>query len=404
VGEIKPTGEGLANRVSGRPDYADLPPVALTYMARGYSYWEAEDLATVKVELCHVLDRVFEAVDFSGDFDGFATLVGQAMAGLSLYSIERRSARWHGKSTYDGIPIDAIEAWAATYTEGAIKYGAYNWRKGLKIRNLISHAIGHVYLLADDDCHEDHFGHFLWNCGTAIWMAKNRPELDDRFGSPLAPKGAAQPARQPAQSQIAATKPLAGDTENACSVSGSEPTPIDTFLILSESIEEARTWAKANGFCACEKIYLAGKQWVWCNCREVADHYEGSKVVILPSGDAPTKTMTYIKSYLLSKIKSGELCLPTGFPSHQCRAGFVLVCSGSMEAALQWANQHSIPHALLMWASDPSKVQGLGEGAYVVDLLETATNEPLPASIWFARSEALRRVAFREFIMWKDLV
>lgn len=428
MGEIKPTGEGLANRESGRPDYADLPPLALTYMARGYSFWEAEDLDTVKVELCHVLDRVFEAVDFSGDFDGFATLVGQAMAGLSLHVIERRSARWFGKSTYDGIPIDAIEAWAATYTEGAAKYGANNWRKGLKIRNLLSHAIGHIYLLADDDCSEDHFGHFLWNCGTAIWMAKNRPELDDRFGSPLAPKIVGPAGERVSQGSVAAakprlfaaTKPLASDPEEPCLISGCD-TPaiqtidftssslagdshIDTFLILSETMEEARVWAKANGFSSSERVHISGRQWVWCNCREVADHHVGAKVVILPSGSAPTKYMSYVRSYLMTKISSGELHPPTGFPSHQCRVGSIAVCAESRMAALRWADEHSIPHTLLIWLNNLSQLRGLSPGTYVVDLLETSTNELLPTSLWLVRSEVLQYVASSKFIMWKDLV
>lgn len=418
MGEIKPTGEGLANRECGRPDYADLPPLALSFMAQGFPYWE-EDPEQDKVELCYILDRLFEAIEFSGDFLGFARLIGQAMAGMSVYMLGHRSARWHGYETYDSVPRQAVERWAATYTEGAAKYGAYNWRKGLKIRNLLSHAIGHVYLLADDNRSENHFGHFLWNCGTAIWMARNRPELDDRFGSPLAPKGATLSNKQAEQNLTATMKPLVGKPEKPCSISGCDApaiqtidptssslagsTPIDTFLILSQGLNEAREWAKANGFCVVEKTPIAGRQWVWCNCQEVIDHYVGAKVVILPSGDAPTKAMRSIKAYLTAKINSGELHTPADFPSHQCRVGPVAVWAESDKAALRWADAHNVPHDLIIRVDKLSQLRDLPPGTYVVDLLETCIGL-LPARLWLVRSELLQHVASGKFVMWEDTV
>jgi hypothetical protein len=182
--EIKPTGDGLANRESGRPDYADIPPIALQYWATGYTYWEAEPEAALP-ELCHVLDRVFEAIDSTAGFEQFAELLGQAMAGLSIHMLGERASRHSGRRTYDSIQRGAVDRLGETFAEDAKKYGAFNWRKGLPLRNLLSHAIGHIYLLADGNTSENHLGHFLWNCAVAIYMAKHRPELDDRYRSPL---------------------------------------------------------------------------------------------------------------------------------------------------------------------------------------------------------------------------
>lgn len=77
------------------------------------------------------------------------------------------------------LPIDALHAWAAAFAEGTAKYGENNWLLGFKVSGLIDHALEHLFKHTAGDRSEDHLGHALWNIGTAIYMTKHRPELDD---------------------------------------------------------------------------------------------------------------------------------------------------------------------------------------------------------------------------------
>lgn len=190
--EIKPTGEGLAVREAGRPEYADIPYCALIEFAKGYGYWEGED-QSLTPRVCNVVDRLYEFLDCTNS-ERSLELLGQAMAGMALTLLGNRDEKVIGFQAVDAIHFDAVEAIAATFTEGAAKYGQDNWRNGLKVRGLMSHALRHAFQVASGDESENHLGHFLWNCAVAIYMLKNRPELDDRYrGKPAPTSGLAVP-------------------------------------------------------------------------------------------------------------------------------------------------------------------------------------------------------------------
>ena len=84
-----------------------------------------------------------------------------------------------GKGRYDLIPWDAIHELAIHCEQGAKKYGERNCEKGIPIHSLIDSAIRHLscYLRGMKD--EPHLRAALWNIAFAIWMEKNRPDIEE---------------------------------------------------------------------------------------------------------------------------------------------------------------------------------------------------------------------------------
>lgn len=84
-----------------------------------------------------------------------------------------------GKGRYDLIPWEAVHELAMHCEQGALKYGERNVEKGIPIHSLIDSATRHIscYLRGMDD--EPHLRAALWNIAFAIWMEKNRPEMQD---------------------------------------------------------------------------------------------------------------------------------------------------------------------------------------------------------------------------------
>jgi hypothetical protein len=84
-----------------------------------------------------------------------------------------------GKGRYDLLPWEAIHELALHCEQGALKYGERNCEKGIPISSLIDSAFRHLskYMQGMDD--ENHLAAALWNIAFAIWMEKNRPDMQD---------------------------------------------------------------------------------------------------------------------------------------------------------------------------------------------------------------------------------
>lgn len=84
-----------------------------------------------------------------------------------------------GKGRYDLLPWDAIHELAIHCEEGALKYGERNCEKGIPIHSLVDSGIRYLscYLRGMKD--EPHLRAALWNIAFAIWMEKNRPDMQD---------------------------------------------------------------------------------------------------------------------------------------------------------------------------------------------------------------------------------
>lgn len=83
------------------------------------------------------------------------------------------------KGRYDLLPWDAIHELAIHCAEGAEVYGERNCEKGIPIHSLIDSAVRHLscYLRGMKD--EPHLRAAMWNIAFAIWMEKNRPDMQD---------------------------------------------------------------------------------------------------------------------------------------------------------------------------------------------------------------------------------
>lgn len=68
---------------------------------------------------------------------------------------------------------------AATYAEGAAKYGDNNWLKGIPASDLLNHAKRHINLWLAGDATEDHLAHAAWGLFAVMHFEETRPELID---------------------------------------------------------------------------------------------------------------------------------------------------------------------------------------------------------------------------------
>ena len=74
---------------------------------------------------------------------------------------------------------DALLELSIHFEEGAIKYGEYNWQKGIPYSRYIDSAVRHYLKFLRDDTDERHDRAFMWNIVCLIWTVENKPEMND---------------------------------------------------------------------------------------------------------------------------------------------------------------------------------------------------------------------------------
>lgn len=80
---------------------------------------------------------------------------------------------------WDLITPVGLRRVAITYAEGAKKYGARNWLKGIPASDLINHAIRHIYMWLGGDMSEDHLAHAAWNLLAVMHFEDTKPDMID---------------------------------------------------------------------------------------------------------------------------------------------------------------------------------------------------------------------------------
>lgn len=90
------------------------------------------------------------------------------------------------KAPHDLIPYEALDEIARVLQAGEAKYSAGNWAGGIRIRRLISAALRHIGQFNsgqdyDEETKTLHLANSATNLMFAIWMMKNRPDMDDRW-------------------------------------------------------------------------------------------------------------------------------------------------------------------------------------------------------------------------------
>ncbi len=80
---------------------------------------------------------------------------------------------------FDLISPIGLRRLAATYGEGAQKYGDHNWRKGMPISSTLNHAIAHIYEYLTGDQSEDHLAHAAWGLFAVMHFEETKPKMQD---------------------------------------------------------------------------------------------------------------------------------------------------------------------------------------------------------------------------------
>ncbi len=73
----------------------------------------------------------------------------------------------------------AILELAIHFEEGAQKYEARNWEKGIPISSFVSSGIRHYLKHNRGDTDERHDRAFVWNMVCLLWTMENHPEMND---------------------------------------------------------------------------------------------------------------------------------------------------------------------------------------------------------------------------------
>jgi hypothetical protein len=94
---------------------------------------------------------------------------------------------------YDLIPAVGHRRLAETLAEGASKYGAWNWMKGIPSSNCLGHALNHLALYADGDRSEDHLGHAICNLYFLSHNEERRPDMHDLMSQRSLPDSGTNP-------------------------------------------------------------------------------------------------------------------------------------------------------------------------------------------------------------------
>lgn len=90
------------------------------------------------------------------------------------------------KAPLDLIPYVSLEEVAFVLAAGEKKYGTANWADGIEMRRLLSAAMRHIGQFNSGEDYDDetktlHLANAATNLLFAIWMYKNRPDLDNRW-------------------------------------------------------------------------------------------------------------------------------------------------------------------------------------------------------------------------------
>ena len=80
---------------------------------------------------------------------------------------------------FDLISPIALLRLAQTYNEGALKYPAHNYLKGIPASDLMNHALRHIMLWMAGDRSEPHIPHAVWGLCTLIHFEETRADLMD---------------------------------------------------------------------------------------------------------------------------------------------------------------------------------------------------------------------------------
>lgn len=117
------------------------------------------------------------------------------MIDLSMSPTENKEAAArhnNGKLRWHNFPLFLIRPMIEVADYGADKYATFNFLKGAPISQYLDCIKRHLdkfedTTLPDKDPESgiNHLAHVAWNALVAVYMVQNRPDLDDRWRSPV---------------------------------------------------------------------------------------------------------------------------------------------------------------------------------------------------------------------------
>jgi hypothetical protein len=101
-----------------------------------------------------------------------------------MASIEGRKDD-QGKARYDLLPPEALDDLVQVYTQGAVKYAARNWEKGIKWGRIFGAIMRHLWAFWRGEDHDPESGlphpaHAAWGCLALLQFMRTHRNLDDR--------------------------------------------------------------------------------------------------------------------------------------------------------------------------------------------------------------------------------
>ena len=84
-----------------------------------------------------------------------------------------------GKGDMASLPASAILRLSKHYEKGAIKYGRFNYQKGIPVSSFIDSGLRHLFKYLDGWDDEDHLSAAAFNILGAMEMESRHPELID---------------------------------------------------------------------------------------------------------------------------------------------------------------------------------------------------------------------------------
>lgn len=111
--------------------------------------------------------------------------------GATTISLEKKTSTGGLKFDSSKVPLDLIPSEALfeigkVLAFGAQKYGRSNWAQGIEMSRLIAASLRHIAQFnqgedLDEEAKTLHLANAATNLMFAIWMFRNRPDLDDRW-------------------------------------------------------------------------------------------------------------------------------------------------------------------------------------------------------------------------------
>lgn len=77
------------------------------------------------------------------------------------------------KPRYELIPVSALKRVALLYANGAKKYDADNWKKGMPYRRVYASLLRHAFAFGEHDTTEDHLAAIIFNAMAIVHYQDN---------------------------------------------------------------------------------------------------------------------------------------------------------------------------------------------------------------------------------------